>query len=154
MSFTVKKFGGQIHDRFENIQEQFSNLSTKAQENISGIRVIKAFAREESEIEEFGKLNRGLCPPQRFADSALGAVLSADDGPDRTVFRSPALVWRTPGHPGTASPWENLSHSWDTLAMLTWPTIAVGWVINIFQRGAASMGRILEIMDVQPGNPG
>ena len=58
MSFSVKRIGGQIHDRFESIQEQFSNLSTKAQENLSGIRVVKAFAREESEIAEFGKLNR------------------------------------------------------------------------------------------------
>jgi ATP-binding cassette, subfamily B, multidrug efflux pump len=56
-SITVKSFGQQIHDRFETIQEQFSNLSAKAQENISGIRVVKAFAREEHEIDDFAQLN-------------------------------------------------------------------------------------------------
>ena len=57
-SFTVKHFGQQIHDRFERIQEQFSTISTMVQENLSGIRVVKAFAREESQIEEFKSLNR------------------------------------------------------------------------------------------------
>ncbi len=57
-SFTVKHFGQQIHDRFEKIQEQFSSISTMVQENLSGIRVVKAFAREESQVEEFKALNQ------------------------------------------------------------------------------------------------
>jgi len=55
---TVKSFGRRIHDRFETIQEQFSALSTQIQENLAGIRVVKSFTREESEVEEFKKLNR------------------------------------------------------------------------------------------------
>ncbi len=146
MSISVKKVGEQIHDRFESIQEQFSSLSTKAQENLSGIRVVKAFAREESEINEFGKLNIdyvrrnvslirlwGIFYPMMTALVGLSSV---------------ALLW----FGGRQVILEHLTLGefvafMGYLAMLTWPTIAVGWVINIFQRGAASMSRMLEIMD-------
>ena len=100
MSFTVKRIGGQIHDRFESIQEQFSNLSTKAQENISGIRVVKAFAREESEIAEFGKLNVDYVRRNVSLIRLWGLFYPLDDRTYRIVFRSPALVWRATGHTG------------------------------------------------------
>jgi ATP-binding cassette, subfamily B, multidrug efflux pump len=148
-SATVKKFGGQIHDRFEEIQAQFSNISTKAQENISGIRVIKAFAREESEIEEFGKLNREYVRRNVSLIRLWGVfypLMTALIG-----MSSVALLW----FGGRQVIQENLTLGefvafMGYLAMMTWPTIAIGWVINIFQRGAASMGRILEIMDAPP----
>jgi ATP-binding cassette subfamily B protein len=146
MSFSVKKIGEQIHDRFESIQEQFSNLSTKAQENLSGIRVVKAFAREESEISEFGKLNIdyvrrnvslirlwGLFYPLMTALIGMSSVALLWFG-GRQVILGKLTLGEFVAFMGY-------------LAMLTWPMIAVGWVINIFQRGAASMGRILEIME-------
>jgi ATP-binding cassette, subfamily B, multidrug efflux pump len=146
VSVTVKSFGSQIHDRFEEIQAQFSNLSTKAQENISGIRVIKAFAREESEIAEFGKLNIeyvrrnislirlwGLFFPLMTALIGMSSVVLLWFG-GRQVIQGKLTLGEFVAFMG-----------W--LAMLTWPTIAIGWVINIFQRGAASMGRILEIVE-------
>jgi len=149
MSISVKKIGGQIHDRFESIQEQFSNLSTKAQENLSGIRVVKAFAREESEIAEFGKLNLdyvrrnvsliklwGLFYPMMTALVGMSSVALLWFGGRQVIL-------------GRLTLGEFVAFM-GYLAMLTWPMIAVGWVINIFQRGAASMGRILEIMDSQP----
>lgn len=149
MSFTVKRIGGQIHDRFESIQEQFSNLSTKAQENISGIRVVKAFAREDSEIAEFGKLNAdyvrrnvslirlwGLFFPMMTALIGLSSVALLWFGGRQVILKYLTL--------------GEFVAFMGYLAMLTWPTIAVGWVINIFQRGAASMGRMLEIMNVRP----
>jgi ATP-binding cassette subfamily B multidrug efflux pump len=149
MSISVKKIGGQIHDRFESIQEQFSNLSTKAQENLSGIRVVKAFAREESEIAEFGKLNLdyvrrnvsliklwGLFYPMMTALVGMSSVALLWFGGRQVIL-------------GRLTLGEFVAFM-GYLAMLTWPTIAVGWVINIFQRGAASMGRILQIMDAQP----
>jgi ATP-binding cassette subfamily B multidrug efflux pump len=148
VSVTVKKFGGQIHDRFESIQAQFSNLSTKAQENISGIRVVKAFAREESEIDEFGRLNLeyvqrnvslirlwGVFYPLMTALIGLSSVALLWFG-GRQVINGRLTLGEFVAFMGY-------------LAMLTWPTIAVGWVINIFQRGAASMGRILEIMEAE-----
>ena len=150
MSVAIKRIGGQIHDRFESIQEQFSNLSTKAQENISGIRVVKAFAREESEIADFGKLNVdyvrrnvslirlwGLFYPLMTALIGLSSVALLWFGGRQVIL-------------GRLTLGEFVAFM-GYLAMLTFPAIAVGWVINIFQRGAASMGRILDIMDAPPG---
>jgi ATP-binding cassette, subfamily B, multidrug efflux pump len=146
MSVTVKKIGRQIHDRFENIQEQFSNLSTKAQENLSGIRVVKAFAREESEIEDFRKLNKDYVQ-RNIALIRLWGVFY----PLMTALigmSSVALLWFGGRQvvQGKLTLGEFVAFM-GYLAMLTWPTIAVGWVLNIFQRGAASMKRILEIME-------
>jgi ATP-binding cassette, subfamily B, multidrug efflux pump len=149
VSLSVKKIGGLIHDRFEEIQEQFSSLSTKVQENISGIRVIKAFAREQSEISAFGLLN------QDYVQRNVSLIrLSAVFFPLMTAllgFSSVALLWfggRQVIH-GRLSLGEFVAFM-GYLAMLTWPTIAVGWVINIFQRGSASMGRMLDIMNAIP----
>ncbi len=149
VSVTVKKFGREVHDRFENIQEQFSCLTAKAQENISGIRVVKAFAREESETEGFALLNFdyvrrnislirlwGIFYPMMTALIGLSSVALLWFG-GRQVVQGQLTLGEFVAFMGY-------------LAMLTWPTIAVGWVINIFQRGAASMGRILEIMEAEP----
>jgi ATP-binding cassette subfamily B protein len=149
MSFTVKRLGVQIHDRFESIQEQFSALSTKVQENISGIRVVKAFAREGSEIAEFEKLNLdyvrrnvslirlwGLFFPLMTALIGLSSVALLWFGGRQVIL-------------GRLTFGDFVAFMM-YLAMLTWPMIAVGWVLNIFQRGAASMGRMLEIMDADP----
>ncbi len=147
-SLTVKKFGGQIHDRFEEIQEQFSNLSTKAQENIAGIRVVKAFAREESEIGEFSRINLDYVQRNVALIRLWGIfypLMTALIG-----MSSVALLWF--GGYQVIQGYLTLGEFVEFmlyLAMLTWPTIAVGWVINIFQRGSASMGRILEIMDAR-----
>jgi ATP-binding cassette, subfamily B, multidrug efflux pump len=146
LSVTLKRFGQEIHDRFESIQEQFSCLSTKAQENLSGIRVIKAFAREESEIAEFERLNFdylrrnislirlwGVFYPLMTALIGLSSVAVLWFGGRQVIL-------------GRLTLGEFVAFM-GYLAMLTWPSIAVGWVINIFQRGAASMGRMLDIMD-------
>jgi ATP-binding cassette subfamily B protein len=146
VSVTVNRFGRRIHDRFEDIQEQFSALSTKAQENISGIRVIKAFAREESEIRQFASLNDEYVQRNIKLIRLWGIyfpLMNALIGMSTAV-----LIW----YGGRQVIQGNLTlgdfvafMGW--LAMLTWPTIAFGWVINIFQRGSASMGRMLDIMD-------
>jgi ATP-binding cassette, subfamily B, multidrug efflux pump len=149
VSFTVKRVGRQIHDRFENIQEQFSNLSTKVQENLSGIRVVKAFAREESEIEDFRKLNVeyvqrnvslirlwGIYYPLMTALIGMSSVALLWYG-GRQVIQGQLTLGEFVAFMGY-------------LANLTWPTIAIGWVMNIFQRGGASMERILDIMDAAP----
>ena len=149
-SLTVKKLGQQIHDRFEKIQEQFSTLSTKAQENLSGIRVIKAFAREEAEIEDFRKLNQvyvsrsvslirlwGIFYPLMSALFGLSSAMLLWWG-GRAVIRGQLSLGEFVAFMGY-------------LAMLIWPAIATGWVINIFQRGAASMERILDILEAEPG---
>ena len=148
-SLGVKTLGRQIHDRFETIQEQFSRISARVQENLAGIRVVKAFAREESETSEFERLNEeyvrrsasliclwGIFYPMMSALIGLSVV---------------ALFWYggrmvVAGRLSLGEFVAFLAY----LAMLTWPTIAAGWVINIFQRGAASMERILRILQTEP----
>ncbi len=148
-SFTVKKVGQQIHDKFEQIQAQFSAISTKAQENLSGIRIVKAFAREDSEIREFKALNEdyvrhsmslirlwGIFFPLMSALIGLSSVVLLWGG-GRQVIQGRLTLGEFVAFLGY-------------LAMLTWPTIAIGWVINIFQRGAASMDRMLRILEIKP----
>ncbi len=145
----MKKLGQRIHDLFERIQEQFSTISTKAQENLSGIRVIKAFAREEAEIEDFRSLNQdyvrrslslvrlwGIFYPLMSALFGLSSAVLLWWG-GRAVIRGQLSLGEFVAFMGY-------------LAMLIWPTIATGWVINIFQRGAASMERILDVLEAEP----
>lgn len=148
-SLTVKRVGRQVHDRFESIQEQFSSISSRTQENLAGIRVVKAFAREESEIEEFSRLNQeyirrsvslirlwGLYYPLMSALIGLSSVALLWWG-GRQVVTSRLSLGEFVAFMGY-------------LALLTWPTIATGWVINIFQRGSASMDRILDLLRQEP----
>jgi len=149
VSLSVKKFGHQIHDRFEKIQEQFSEISTKAQENLSGIRVVRAFAREESEISAFSTLNREYISRSMSLIRLWGIfypLMSALIGLSAAI-----LLW----YGGRQVISGNLSLGefvafMGYLAILTWPTIAIGWVINIFERGSASMERILHILNTKP----
>ncbi len=149
VSLSTKYFGEQIHKRFEKIQEQFSVLTTLAQENVSGIRVVKAYNQEEPFTERFRQANEdyvkwslslvrvwGLFNPLLIFLLGLSAV---------------GLLWYG-GHEviaGSISVGDFVAFM-AYLAMLTWPTIALGWVINIFERGSASMGRINDIFQSQP----
>jgi len=149
VSVTVKRLGQEIHDRFESIQEQFATISTKTQENLAGIRVVKAFAREASQIDEFRALNVeylrrsvslirlwGLFYPLMSALIGVSSVALLWFGGRQVINRQLSLG-------------EFVAFI-SYLAMLTWPTIAIGWVINIFQRGAASMDRILQVLEIAP----
>ncbi|MBI1748632.1 MAG: ABC transporter ATP-binding protein [Acidobacteria bacterium] len=149
VSICVKKFGEEIHKRFDKIQEQYAEISAKAQENLSGIRVVKAYAREESEIRSFETLNRlyvqkalALVRVSGAFHPLLGLLLG---------FSSVALLWiggrQVIEHRMTLG---DMVAFMGYLAMLIWPTIALGWVVNIFQRGAASMSRMLRIWDTVP----
>lgn len=148
-SFGVKKVGGRIHDRFESIQDQFSQLTTKVQENLAGIRVVKAFAREDAEVREFDTLNQEYVRRNVALIRLWGTfhpLMSALIGMSSVV-----LLWY--GGRAVASGSLSLGEFvafLGYLALLTWPTIAIGWVINIIQRGAASMDRILRVLQTEP----
>src|SRR3954451_8812339 len=148
-SILVQYLGRKIHERFERIQAMFSDISARAQENFSGARVIRAYAQEEAEIRSFETANKeyiarslrlvqlmGMLWPTLEAMLALGIVL---------------VLW--------LGGREVLLHRIDVdgfvafnvlMIQLTWPVIALGWVINIFQRGTASMIRINEILVEKP----
>ena len=148
-SILVQYFGRQIHERFEKIQEQFSEISARAQENFSGARVVRAYAQESAEIALFEKSNQEYVTRSLPLARLMGMLWPALE---LLLGLAIALVlW--------LGPREVLLHRITDGAfvgfmayifMLTWPVIAVGWVINIFQRGMASMGRINEILSVQP----
>ena len=143
------RMGKAIHDRFEAVQEHFSTLTTRAQENLSGARIVRAYRQEAAEIARFGAINDqyltlnmslvrlwGTLNPLFAFFGGLGAVIVLGAGG--------ALAIR-----GTISVGSFVAFGM-YLTMLTWPMIALGWVVNLFQRGDASMGRLAEILNVRP----
>ena len=149
VSIVVQYFGRQIHERFERIQAMFSEISARAQENFSGARVIRAYVQEQPEIASFEGANQeyirrslklvrlmGMLWPTLETMLGLAVVLVFWLG-GRQVLLSRMTAGAFIAF---------LSYMW----FLTWPVIALGWVINIFQRGTASMGRINEILTEAP----
>jgi ATP-binding cassette, subfamily B, multidrug efflux pump len=144
-SIVVQYIGRRIHERFEKIQAQFSDISARAQENFSGARVVRAYAQEEAEIALFETSN------EEYVTRSLPlARLTGMLWPTLELLLGFALVlvlWL-----GGREVLLNKISLGDFVAfntyivMLTWPIIALGWVINLFQRGTASMGRINEIL--------
>ena len=148
-SIIVQYFGARIHERFERIQAKFSDISARAQENFSGARLIRAYAQEEAEIALFERentdyINRSL--PLARLMGMLWPTLEMMLG-----FALVIVLW-VGGREvlqGRITVGKFVEFNM-FMVMLTWPIIALGWVINIFQRGTASMGRIDEIMRQQP----
>lgn len=149
VTVSVKYFGKAIHVRFGEIQEQFSELTTRAQENVSGIRVVKAYNQENAFIRLFRESNN------RYLEKSLSLVkISGAFNPLLTLLlglSSVGLLWYG-GRlviAGEISLGDFVAFM-AYLAMLTWPTIALGWVINVVERGSASMGRINQIFGARP----
>ena len=179
VSIVIQTFGRRIHDRFERIQAMFSDISARAQENFSGARLIRAYVQEDAEIRAFETENQeyirrslrlvrlmGMLWPTLELMLGCAVVLVLWLG-GREVIQGLAHVTlvsslgashpliSTPGITTTLSLSGSMSVgqfvSFSTYMMqLTWPIIALGWVINIFQRGTASLIRINEIMQEQP----
>jgi len=148
-SIFVQYVGRKIHDRFERIQASFSDISAQAQENYSGVRLIRAFAREESQIGLFERLNR------QYIGRALRLVqLMGMLWPTLEFILGVSMVITllAGGHLVLAHRISVVSFvAFNTyMILLIWPIIAVGWVINIFQRGTASVKRIDEILKSEP----
>jgi len=147
---SINRFGSLIHKIFEKVQEQFSVISAKAQENLSGIRIVKAYVRENYEIEEFKKLNREYVNRSKSLIKVWSFFF-----PMMRLLSGIALVivlWYGGMQVirGVLSLGEFVAFM-SYLMMLIWPMIALGWVLTIFQRGAASMKRFKRILDVEPG---
>src|ERR1700757_3081180 len=173
-SIIIQYFGKKIHERFEKIQAQFSEISARAQENFSGARLIRAYVQEEAEIKAFERENKeyirrslklvrlmGMLWPTLELMLGCAVVLVLWLGGREvltgqlTFTRVTNFVATYPGITTTLKIDGSMSVgqfvSFSTYMMqLTWPIIALGWVINIFQRGTASLIRINEIMHEQP----
>jgi ATP-binding cassette, subfamily B, multidrug efflux pump len=148
-SIVIQHFGRRIHERFERIQAMFSDISARAQENFSGARVIRAYVQEQAEIAAFEDAN------QEYIRRSLGLVrLMGMLWPTLELMLGAAVVivlWL--GGRQVLIGKMNVGDfvAFNTyMVQLTWPVIALGWVINIFQRGTASLARIEEILNQQP----
>jgi ATP-binding cassette subfamily B protein len=142
-------FGRHIHARFEAVQAHFSDLTTLAQENLAGVRIVRAFRQEAAEAARFATLNeqyleKNMRLAQLYGMMQPGFSLFAGLGMVAVVAVGGTLALDSSISVGSFVAFGMY------LGMLTWPLVALGWVINLFQRGAASMTRLLDILDVQP----
>ncbi len=148
LSYFVYKLSMKIHKKFTKIQEKFSELTTKAQENFSGIRVIKSYVREESEIEDFRKINgdylfrnmdkvkvQALFMPILYLITGISIIIVIWVGGTRVINGSLTL--------------GDITAFVLFLGLLIWPVIAFGWVLNIIQQASASMKRLQKILNEQ-----
>ena len=148
-SILVQYLGRRIHDRFERIQASFSDISAQAQENYSGVRLIRAFAREESQIGLFERLNRQYISRALRLVQLMGMLWPTLEF---VLGVSMVITLLAGGHLVLAhriNVGEFFAFS-TYMMLLIWPIIAVGWVINIFQRGTASVKRIDELLKAEP----
>src|SRR5664280_1793648 len=145
VSIVVQYFGRKIHERFERIQAMFSDISAKAQENFSGARLIRAYVQEQAEIESFERENTeyiarslklvrlmGMLWPTLETLLGLAVVIVLWIGGREVLLHRISV--------GSFVAFNTY------MVQLTWPIISLGWVISIFQRGTASMGRINQIL--------
>ena len=143
------RLGRLVHDRFEAVQSQFSQLTTRAQENLSGVRVVRAYRQERAETSRFVTLGdtyltanmrlatlNGIMNPGFGLLAGLGGAVTIGVG-GRLLIQDQITVG---GYVAFGI----------YLAQLTWPLIALGWTTNLFQRAAASMTRVLELLDAVP----
>ncbi|MGO8934575.1 MAG: ABC transporter ATP-binding protein [Terracidiphilus sp.] len=148
-SILVQYLGRRIHERFERIQASFSDISAQAQENYSGVRLIRAFAREESQIGLFERLNRQYIGRALRLVQLMGMLWPTLEF---ILGISMVITLLAGGHLVLAhriNVGQFVAFS-TYMIMLIWPIIAVGWVINIFQRGTASVKRIDELLQAEP----
>lgn len=149
VSFIVFRLGKLVHRKFEERQRKYSELTTRAQENLSGIRVVKSYVREQYEIGLFRTLSwdylkknlvlariQSIMWPLMFLFVGFSLILILYLGGLKVIDGRMSV--------GT------LTAFFVYLAMLIWPMIAFGWVINILQQGAASMNRLTKILDTEP----
>ncbi len=149
VSYAVYYLGGLIHKKFQARQEQYSVLTARAQENLSGIRIVKAYVREEYETRRFGEVSedylrknlvlakiQSVMWPMMFLLVGISLVI--------TVYFGGMAVLAGRITIGT------LTAFFGYLMLLIWPMIAFGWVTNILQQGAASMARLIKIMTTRP----
>jgi ATP-binding cassette subfamily B protein len=149
VSFTVKFFGQQVHIRFEKIQEFFSQITARAQENFTGVRVVRAYAQESAEIEAFNKLNYDYAQKNLSLvriDAIMRPLMMFLIGSGFVL-----IIWV--GVPlavrGELTVGQFIEFNM-YLFRLIWPLIAIGYVVNLYQRGSASWKRMRAIATVKP----
>lgn len=149
ISYVVYRIGRSINYKFERVQEQFSALTTKAQENLSGIKVVKAYVRESSEISSFRDLSvdymvknlslakvQSFSYPLMFLLTGFSVIIVLYLGGNKIISGELTI--------------GELTAFIIYLGLLTWPIISLGWIINLTQRAEASMKRLCDVFDSRP----
>ncbi|RLC52684.1 MAG: ABC transporter ATP-binding protein [Candidatus Cloacimonadota bacterium] len=149
LSFIIMYFGKKIHTRFRQVQKTFATMSGIVQESISGIRVVKAFVQEEAELEKMSKSakdyvdeNIGLVKIFALFHPAMFLLINICMGIVLIFGGQSAIL-----HDITMGEFVAF---FQYLGMLVWPMIAIGWIVNMFQRGTASLKRLNSIFGVEP----
>ncbi len=149
VSLTVKYLGGQIHVRFEKIQEFFSSITARAQENLTGVRVIRAYAQEDAEIEKFQMLNREYAERNlklvKFA-AAVRPLLYFFIGLGFVIIVAVGVPMAVRGEITAGDFTAFILY----LQRMIWYLIALGYVVNLYQRGTASLKRFNSILEIVP----
>ena len=149
VAMATRFFGEKIHVLFGEVQGKFSDLSTKVQENLAGARVVRAYAQESREREAFAGLSEGYIDSYRKLvrwNAAFNPSLHALIGLGFAVVLAYG-GWLMLGGTITLGQWVTF-HLF--FGELVWPMVAIGWVINLFQRGTASLARIQEVLERPP----
>ena len=149
VSVVVQRFGSAIYVRSERIQAQLAHMSAVVQEALAGVRVIRAYRREEGEIERFRAANEEYVARSRAMVRLQGAF-----HPTLAFFLGLSaliVLWIGSRHviDGRLSLGDFVAFN-AYVAMLSWPMIAFGWVTNMLQRGLAAWQRMLDILQVEP----
>ena len=145
----VKFFGSRIHDRTKAVQDYFGDISARVQENLAGVRVVRAFTREESEVETFKRMNREYVGRNRALIRLTSTFYPALHALVGVMFVLIFFLGSRRLVGGTMSIGAFVAFQF-YLGRMIWPLIALGWVLNLFQRGMASMRRLHEVWSIQP----
>jgi len=149
VSIVIQYFGRLIHERFERIQAMFSDISARAQENFSGVRVLRAFVQEQAEITAFEDANREYIRRSLLLVRLMGMLW-----PTLELLLGLAIVlvlWLGGREVILGRIQVGDFVAFNTyMVQLTWPIIAMGWVINLVQRGTASLERLNQIFAEKP----
>jgi len=149
VSLAVIFFGRAIHARFERIQAMFSDISSRVQENLAGVRMVRAFVQEQAELRHFEKLNRAYIAENIRLVRISGVFQPLLEALIGLTFL--AVLWYGGGQVLTHRISLGSFVMFNTyMGILVWPMIALGWVVNLMQRGGASLARINQIFHEQP----
>ncbi len=149
VSYSVYKIGKKVHHLFGSVQKQYADLTSMAQENMSGVRIVRAYVREAFSIDAFRAMsevyrvkNMQLVKTEALMMPAMMALIGL----------SQIIVLGVGGYEVIQgrSTIGDITQFFAYISQLIWPVIAIGWVTNIVQRGAASMARLNEIFDIKP----
>jgi ATP-binding cassette subfamily B multidrug efflux pump len=149
VSLAVFWFGRVIHARFERLQAMFSDITSKVQESLAGVRVLRAYVQEEAELKQFERLNRDYIAQSLRLARVSGMFLPLLQALVGLTFLIVLWVGGLRVISGQITLGTFVMFS-TYMAMLIWPMIALGWVVNLVQRGLASLSRMRQVLEERP----